>query len=175
MSWRQLSLLAFFITLLIFVGVARGQGRYELPEQRPQPLQNDLPEQGQQPLQSDLANPEQPGPKPIADSGSQTKNQKAPRPAGIKKQVKSSTKPDFFRHASEPDGMPQARGAQTGASSSGLLGLGTNQLSSPGSTSFLDGYLQRSLHDDGLAREKPAAEDKPKDDLLLQGRTSAKF
>jgi hypothetical protein len=166
MSGRRLSVLAFLITLLIFAGMARGQGRYELSEQ------------GQPPLQRDLANPEQPGldgPRPIADSGSQTKNQKAPRPAGIKKQVKGITKPDFFRPASGPDGVQQARGTQTGASSSGLLGLENHQLSSPGSTSFLDGYLQRSLHEDGLARKKPAAENKPKDDLLLQGRTSSKF
>ncbi len=153
MSWRRIAVLAFLITSLIFAGVARGQGRYELPEQGPQPLQ------------SDLANPEQPGlagPKSIDQSNSQAKNQKAPRAADIKKSAKgASPKPYSFGPASGQYGVPQARGLKIG--------------SSPGSTSFLDGYLLRSLHDDGLGRKKPAGEDNPKDDLLLPGKTSSKF
>ncbi|MGP8106608.1 MAG: hypothetical protein ACLQLE_12040 [Desulfobaccales bacterium] len=179
MSWRRLSVLASLITLLIFAGVARGQGRYELPEQGPQPLQNDLPEQGPQPLQGDLANPEQPGlngPKSIDQSGFKTTNQKAPTAAGIQKSAKgASPKPDSFGPASGQHGVQQAGGPQIGVSRSGLLNMGNNQVSNPGSTSFLDGYLLRSLHDDGLARKKPAGEDKPKDDLLLPGKTSSKF
>jgi hypothetical protein len=191
MSWRRLSVFAFLITLLIFAGVASGQGRYELPEQGPQPLKSDLPEQGPQPLKSDLpdqgpqplqgdlANPEQPslvGPKSIDKSGSKAKKLKAPRAAGIKKSAKgASPKSDSFGPASGQHGVQQARGPQSGVSRSGLLNTGNNQVSSPGSTSFLDGYLQRSLHDDGLARKKPRGEDKPKDDLLLQGKTSSEF
>jgi hypothetical protein len=153
MAWRRLSVLAFSITLLIFAGVARGQDRYELPEQGPQPLQ------------SDLANPEQPGladPQSIDESNSNAKDQKAPGAAGIKKSAKgASPKPYSFGPATGQYGVPQARGLKIG--------------SSPGSTSFLDGYLLKSLHDDGLARKKPMGEDKPKDDLLLPDKTSSKF
>jgi hypothetical protein len=67
--------------------------------------------------------------------------------------------------------MQQDSEAQIGASGRPLLNMGNN----PGSTSFLDGYLLKSLHDDGLAREKPRREDEPKDDLLLQGTTSSKY
>jgi len=145
--------------------VASGQGRYELPEQGPQPLQNDLPEQGPQPLQSDLPNPEQSslnGPKSIDESNSKAKNQKAPGAAGIKKSAQgASSKPYSFGPASGQYGVPQASGLKIG--------------SSPGSTSFLDGYLLKSLHDDGLARKKPTAEDTPKDDSLLPGKTSSRF
>ena len=162
MSWRRIAVLAFLITLLIFAGVASGQGRYELPEQGPQPLQNDLPEQGPQPLQSDLANPEQPGlagPKSINESNSNAKNQKAPGAAGIKKSAKAaSPKPYSFGPVAGQYGVPQARVPQIG--------------SSPGSTSFLDGYLLKSLHDDGLARKKPT---ESKDDLMLPDKTSSKF
>ena len=165
MPWRRIAVLAFLITSLIFAGVASGQGRYELPEQGPQPLQNVLPEQGPQPLQSDLASPEQPGlagPKSIDESNSNAKNQKAPRTAGIKGSAKGANpKPYSFGPASGRYGVPQAGGLKIS--------------SSPGSTSFLDGYLLKSLHDDGLARKKPAAEDTPKDDLLLPGKTSSKF
>jgi hypothetical protein len=179
MSWRRLSLLSSLITLLIFAGVASGQGRYELSEQGQQPLQNDLPEQRPQPLQNDLANPGQPGlagPKSIEPSYSKAKNQKFPRAAGIKKSAEgASPKPDSFGLASGQYGAQQARGPEIGVSRSGLLGMANNQSSSPGSTSFLDGYLLKSLHDDGLGRKKPAGEDKPKDDLLLPGKTSSKF
>jgi hypothetical protein len=179
MSWRRLAVLAFSITVLIFAGVASGQGRYELPEQGPQPLQSDLPEQGPQPLQNDLANPEQPdldGSKSIDESNSITKNQKTPRPAGIKNSAKgASPKPGSFGPASGQHGVQQAGGPQVGVPRNGLLNMGNHQGSSPGSTSFLDGYLQRSLHDDGLARKKPGGEDKPKDDLLLPGKTSSQF
>ncbi len=165
MSWRRLAVPAFLITLLVFAGVARGQGRYELPEQGPQPLQNALPEQGPQPLQSDLANPEQSGLaglQSIDVSDSKAKNPKASGAAGIKKSAPgASPKPYSFGPASGQYGVPQA----------GELKIG----SSPGSTSFLDGYLLRSLHDDGLGRKKPTAEDKPKDDLLLPGTTSSKY
>jgi len=164
MSWRRLAVPAFLITLLVFAGVARGQGRYELPEQGPQPLQNALPEQGPQPLQSDLANPEQPGlagPKSIDASNSTVKNPNL-RATGIKKSAKGAgPRPYSFGPASGQYGVPQARALQIG--------------SSPGSTSFLDGYLLKSLHDGGLARKKPAAEDTPKDDLLLPDQTSSKF
>ena len=179
MSWRRLSVLAFSITLLIFAGVASGQGRYELPEQGPQPLQNDLPEQGPQPLQSDLANPEQPGfdgLKSIDQSGFKATNQKAPTAVGIQKSANgASPKPYSFGPASGQHGVQQAGGPQMGVSRSGLLNMGNNQSSSPGSTSFLDGYLLRSLHDDSLVREKPRREDEPKDDLPLQGKASSKY
>jgi hypothetical protein len=167
MSWLRLSVLAFLITILIFAGVASGQ---------------ELPEQGPQPLQSDLANPEQPGldaPKSISKSGSKATNQKAPRAAGIKKSAKgasgASPKPYSFGPAAGQYGMQQDREAQIGASRGGLLNMGNNQSSSPGSTSFLDGYLLRSLHDDSLVREKPRREDEPKDDLPLQGKASSKY
>ena len=123
MSWRRLSVLAFLITILIFAGVASGQGRYELPEQGPQPLQ------------SDLANPEQPGldgPKSIDESNSKAKNQKAPRAAGIKKSAKgASPKPYSFGPASGQYGMQQAREPQIGVSRSGLLGMGNPVLVRP--------------------------------------------
>lgn len=165
MSWRRLAVPAFLITLLVFAGVARGQGRYELPEQGPQPLQNALPEQSPQPLQCDLANPEQPGltgPQSIDVSNSKAKNQKASGAAGIKKSAKGAgPRPYSFGPASGQYRVPPARALQIG--------------SSPGSTSFLDGYLLKSLHDGGLARKTPAAEDTPKDDLLLPDQTSSKF
>ncbi len=179
MSWRRLLVFAFLIDILIFAGVASGQGRYELPEQGQQSLQSDLPEQGQQPLQSDLANPEQPGldgPNSLDKSNSKAKfYQKPPRAAGIKKSAKGITKPDSFGASSGQFGTQQARGPQIGVPGSGLLGMRNNQFSSPGSTSFLDGYLLRSLHDDGLAREKPGGEGKPKDDLPINGKTSSEF
>jgi len=153
MSWSRIAVPAFLITLLAFAGVARGQGRYELPEQGPQPLQ------------SDLANPEQPGlagPQSIDVSNSKAKNQKASGAAGIKKSAPgASPKPYSFGPASGQYGVPQAKALQIG--------------SSPGSTSFLDGYLLKSLHDGDLASKKPRAEDKPKDDLLLPGQTPSRF
>ncbi len=173
MSWLRLAVLAFLITIFMFAGVASGQGRYELPEQGPQPLQNGLPEQGPQPLQSDLANTGHPGldgSKSIDVSNPKAKfNQKAPRAAGIKKSAKGASSkpysfgPDSFGPPSGHYGIQQAKGPQIGVPRS------------PGSTSFLDGYLLRSLHDGGLAGEKAGGEDQLKDDSPLNGETSSDF
>jgi hypothetical protein len=167
MSWCRLFFPAFLITILLFAGVASGQGRYELQEQ------------GQQPLQSDMANREQQGPdgsKVIVKSSSKAKNKKAPRVSGIKKSAKGTVpKPDSFGPSSRQYGMEQAKEQQVGVSGSGLLGMGDNQSGSSGSTSFLDGYLLKSLRDDGLARKKSRSEDKTKDDLPLRGKNTSKF
>jgi hypothetical protein len=163
MSGVRLAVLAFLITILIVAGVARGQGRYGLPEQGPQPLGNELSDREHYGLD---------GPKSISKSGSKATSQKAPRAAGTKKNAKgASPKPYAFGPAAGQYGMQQDSEAQIGASGRPLLNMGNN----PGSTSFLDGYLLKSLHDDGLAREKPRREDEPKDDLLLQGTTSSKY
>ncbi len=147
MSWRRLAVLAFAITLLIFAGVARGQGRYEPAEQ------------GRQSLPSDLASPEPPGldgPKSVAESYSKAKNPAAGRPADIRKGAPGTgPKRVDLGPISGQYAVPQAKGPQIGVSGSGLLGLGNPPSSGPGSTSFLDGYFIRSLHDDGLARKKP--------------------
>ncbi|MGA8572970.1 MAG: hypothetical protein ACLP7A_10175 [Desulfobaccales bacterium] len=193
MSWLRLPVLAFLITLFIFAGVASGQGSYELQGQALQPLQNDLPEQGPQPLQNDL--PEQGTPllqsdlpthrRPGLGGAQSTINpnaklqQESPRATGIQKGAKGANSkgysfgPDSFGPASGHHGIQQGKGGQLGVPSRNL-GMGNDQVSSPGSTSFLDGYLLNSLHENELGRETPG-EGPPQEDLPLSGETSSNF
>lgn len=158
---------AFLLTFLVFAGVAGGQGRYELPEQ------------GQQPFLSNLTPEEQQGPagaKTLNRSGSQAKNKKAPRAAGIKKSAAGGVpRPDSPGPASKPPGLAQAQGFPVGLLGSGQFGKAAHQSGGSGAISFLDGYLLRSLHDEGMARKKAKKEDKPKDDFPQRGKTVTKF
>ncbi len=191
MSWLRLAVLAFLITILIFAGLARGQGRYDIPEQGPQPLQNGLPEQRPQPLQNDL--PEQgpqllqgdlPNHRQLSLSSGQSMDVCNPKAKlhqpgqgakGINKSAKGASPkpyafgPGSFEPASGHYGMQQAKEPQFGFPGKGSPG------SSPGSTSFLDGYLLRSLQDDSLGKENRESEDKPTDDLPFNGETSSNF
>lgn len=193
MSWLRLAVLAFLITLFISAGVASGQGSYELrgqalqplqndlPEQRPQPFQNDLPEQGTPLLQSDLPTHRRAnGALLLSDYNSKAKLQQAPPTAtGIKKGAKGTNRkgysfgPDSFGPASGHHGIDQGKGGQFGVPSRNL-GMGNDQVSSPGVTSFLDGYFLNSLHENELGRETPG-ERPPQEDLPLTGETSSNF
>jgi hypothetical protein len=168
--WQQF-FPSFLMALLLFPGVASGQGRYELQDRGQQ-----------QPLESDMANRELPGlegPKTIDKYSPKAKNKKAPRVTGIKKSAKGTIpKPDSFGPSSRQHGVEQAKGPQIGVSGSGLLGRGDNQsgsYGSYGSTSFLDGYLLKSLHADRLKKKKSRREEMPNDDLPRSGKTAPKF
>lgn len=153
------------MALLLLGGVAWAQGRDDLQDQgQQQPLQTDMVNKDQQSL--DLS---------IDRHNSKAKNKKAARVKDIKKSTETgSPKAESFGPSSRQYGMSnaQSKGPQFGALGSGLIGKGYNQSSSFGSTSFLDGYLLKSLHDEGIARKKPRNEEKPKDDLRLRGKTS---
>jgi hypothetical protein len=155
----RLTVSAFLISILVFAGVASGQGRDELQEQGPQPLQSDTTNQEQwlQPLQGDMANQGRQGldsPKSIDKSDGKAKNIKTPKVTGIKKSAKSTiSKPKSFGPSSRQYGIEKGNrspvrlqvGSQIGASRSGLLRMGDNQSGNSTPNSFLDGYLQRSL------------------------------
>lgn len=193
MSWLRLAVLAFLITIFIFAGVASGQGSYELQGQGLQPLQNDLQEQGPQPLQNDLQEQgpsllQSDLPNHIRPNGAQLINdykpkaklqRERPRAAGIQKGAKGANSkgysfgPDSFGSASGHYGMQQGKGGQIGVPK-GNLGIGNAQVSSPGLTSFLDGYFLNSLHGNDSGREKPG-DDQPQEDLPLNGETSFNF
>ena len=149
MSWRRLAVLAFAITLLIFAGVARGQGRYEPAEQ------------GRQSLPSHLASPEPPGldgPKSVDESYSKAKNPTAGRPAGYQK--------GCSRHRSQA-GCPWTglRAVCSAASQGAANRRLRKRLAGPGKPSILPVPVRlpvfgrifiRSLHDDWLGQEKTA-------------------
>ena len=170
MPWRRLSFPAFIISILLFTGVARGQGRYELlmqgkqplqsdttnQQQGMQPLQNDMKNQEQwlQPLQSDMTKPEQ----RVLDS-----SKKMPKSISPTKNKKTATVSSFKK---------SAKALQLDVSIGGLAGLGTNQSSSSGSTSFLDGYLLESLHKNGGITKGARVRISPKVAFLAWGNIS---
>jgi len=167
MTWRWLSLAAFLIPILISAGGAGAQSVYELRGQ------------GQQPLQSDPANREQQGlngPKAIDKPA--VKAKKVPSVPGVKKNAKGAKgtifKPDVSGPSSKGQGLGHAKEPQIGGSGSALLDKAENHPGRVGSNSFLDGYLLRSLHDEGSARKKPRSSDKSKDNLL-KGKTTSRF
>lgn len=160
---RSLSFLPILLSLSLFTGVASGQGRY------------DLPEQGQQPLQSGMKNWEQPS---LGGSLKDGKTNSKPvikkvKGAGLKKRKTGTIPtPGIHESASQQDGMKRAKKSQFGSSKTGLIGMGYNQPGNPGSTSFLDGYLLKSMHSDGLARKRTRSEEKPTNNLSPQGKTT---
>ena len=153
------------MALLLLGGVAWAQGRDDLQDQgQQQPLQTDLVNKDQQSL--DLS---------IDRHNSKAKDRKAARVTDIKKITESSSpKAESLGPSSRQYGMSnaQSKGPQVGASGSGFIGKGYNQSSSFGSTSFLDGYLLKSLHDEGISRKKTRNEEKSKDDLRPRRKTS---
>ena len=156
---------AFLMALLLLGGVAWAQGRDDLQDQgQQQPLHTDMVNKDQQPL--DLS---------IERHNSKAKDRKAARVTDIKKITESSSpKAESLGPSSRQYRMSnaQSKGPQFGASGSGLIGTGYNQSSSFGSTSFLDGYLLKSLHDEGISRKKTRNEEKSKDDLRPRRKTS---
>ena len=109
------------------------------------------------------------------DKKAKAKDRKAARVTDIKKSTETgSPKAESFGSSSRQYWMSndQSKGPQFGASGSGLIVKGYNQSSSFGSTSFLDGYLLKSLHDKEISRKKTRNEEKPKDDWRPRGKTS---
>lgn len=166
---------AFLMTLLLLAGMAWAQGRDDLQGQgQQQPLQMDLVNKDQQSIDLliDRHN--------FKDSGrkAKLKDRKAATVTDIKKSTEtSSSKAESLGPSSRQYGIANAQSMRPQFSSlgSGLIGKGYNQ-SSIGSTSFLDGYFLKSLHDGGISRrhfkEKNRNEEKSKDDLRPRGKTS---
>jgi hypothetical protein len=156
---------AFLMALLLLGGVAWAQVRDDLQDQgQQQPLQTDMVNKDQQSL--DLS---------IDRHNSKANDRKTARITDIKKSTETgSPKAESFGPSSRQYGMsnPQSKGPQFGASGSGLIGKGYNQSGSFGSTSFLDGYLLKSLHDEGISKKKTSNEEKPKDALRPRGKTA---
>jgi len=156
---------AFLMALLLFGGVSWAQGRDDLQDQgQQQPLQTDTVNKDQQSL--DLS---------IDRHNSKVKDRKAARGTDIKKSTEtSSPKAESFGPSSRKYGRSngQSKGPQLGVLGTGLTRKGYDHSSSFGSTSFLDGYLLKSLHDKGISRKKTRNEEKPKDDWRPRGKTS---
>jgi hypothetical protein len=150
--WQRF-FLAFLMALFLLVGagVAWAQGR------------DDLQDQGQKQrldLSVDLSTDRY---------NSQSKNKKAVMVMDIKENTESgSPKAKSFGASSRQHEVSndQTQGPQVGALGSGLFGKGYNESSSIGSKSFLDGYLLKSVHDDGISSKNIRNKEKPKDDLL---------
>ena len=163
---------AFMMALLLLSGVAWAQGRDDPQDQgQQQPLQTDMVNKDQQSLDLSIDRHNS----KAKDRNAKPKDRKAARVTDIKKSTASgSRKAESFGPSSRQYGMPnaQSKGPEFGASGSGLIGTGYNQSSSFGSTSFLDGYLLKSLHDEGISRKKTRDEKKPKHDLRPRGKTS---
>jgi hypothetical protein len=137
---------AFLMTLLLLGGAGWVQGRDDLQDQeRQQPLQTEMVNKDQQSL--DLS---------IDRHNSTAKEKKAARDTNIKKSTESrSPKAESFKPLSRQYGISKARskGPQCDTLESGLMGMGYNQSSGFDSTSFLDDYLLKSLHDDNISKE----------------------
>ncbi|MCX5890430.1 MAG: hypothetical protein NTY36_13435 [Deltaproteobacteria bacterium] len=163
---------AFLMALLLLGGAAWAQGRDDLQDQgQQQPLQTDMVNKDQQSLDLSIDRHNS----KAKDTKAKAKDRKAARVTDIKKSTESgSPKAESFKPSSRQYGMSnaQSKGAQFGTSGRGLIGKGYNQSSISGSTSFLDGYLLKSLHDEGISRKKTRNAEKPKDDLRLKGKTS---
>ena len=163
---------AFLMALWLLGGVAWAQGRDDLQDQgQQQPLQTDMVNKDQQSLDLSIDRHNS----KAKDRKAKAKDRKAARVTDIKKITESSSpKAESLGPSSRQYGMSnaQSKGPQFGASGSGLIGTGYNQSSSFGSTSFLDGYLLKSLHDNGISRKKTRNEEKPKDGLRPRDKTS---
>jgi hypothetical protein len=169
--WQRL-FQAFLMALLLYGGVAWAQGRDYLQDQGQQePLQTDMVNKDQQilDLSIDRHNSK------ADDRKAKAKDRKAAMVTDIKKSTETgSPKAKSLGPSSRQDGVSnaQSKGPQVGALGSGLIGTGYNQSRSFGSTSFLDGYLLKSLHDESISRKRTGNEEKPKYDLRPKGKTS---
>jgi hypothetical protein len=99
-------------------------------------------------------------------------NSKTPRVTHIKKSLVTNPKTASQGSSLGQYGASEAQsyGSQVNAGGSGLSIIGPNPSAGPGSTSFLDGYLLKSLKEDGTARKKVSTgkvstEKQPKENL----------
>jgi hypothetical protein len=95
-------------------------------------------------------------------------NSKAPRITRIKKSL-VTVNPKTASQGSSlgQDGASKAQnyGSQVSAMGCGLSMNGSSPSAGSGSTSFLDGYLLKSLQDGGTTRRKVSTEKQPKEDV----------
>jgi hypothetical protein len=161
MFWSWFPVSTCLMAILIFVGAAIGQESGGLREQGQQPFLSGVVKQERQDITGHRYK-----------SCTAAPNIKTPQVAGVNKNAKGTISKPGFGPFPRNHGRKQAFGAQVGISKSGPISVGYH---CSGTTSFLDGYLLKSLHHDGSAKKKARSENHPKDDLRLKGKTSSKF
>ncbi len=159
---------AGWLAILCFAGVAWAQGgNLDRPGQEKPFLP---PVSTESPYQSSTENPYQSleASKGSASPKAKEINKKAAKPKNINKnRIGGRPKTDSHSPSLGQSGASQGKSSNPtlGAVESAPIG---KSLSLPGgstSTSFLDGYFLKSLHEERMARKKPSAGTDPKDNL----------